>query len=388
MIPVHTQDGPLLGMKWQGQVFVDKTLPFGLRSAPMIFSAAADALLWLMRQKGASVIEHYIDDFITAGRPQSEECQRNFETMHEVCNETGTPVEQEKLEGPSTKITFLGMELDSMAMEIRLPTQKLTLLKQSLGEWRGKKACRKRELLSLIGLISHTCKAVKAGRSFLRRLINLSTQVSGLDHYVRVNKGARSDLEWWFRFVETWNGRSMLHKLQRQNPQAVLVSDASGSWGCGAFWVTRWFQLQWPAAVSEYHITVKELIPIVLAAAVWEPEWLGLTVEARCDNAAAVEIVNWGDSKVPEVMHLMRCLAFIMAKYQFYLFATHIKGSSNHLADALSRNRHLYFLNSVPQAQQAPTHLSQELLDLIIIEKPDWTSRRWTELWSFIFKTD
>lgn len=106
----------------------------------MIFSAAADALLWLIRQKRASVIEHYIDDFITAGRPQSEECQRNFETMREVCNETGTPVEQEKSEGPSTKITFLGMELDSLAMEIRLPTQKLTLLKQSLGEWRGKKS--------------------------------------------------------------------------------------------------------------------------------------------------------------------------------------------------------------------------------------------------------
>ena len=155
-------------------------------------------------------------------------------------------------------------------MEIRLPTQKLTLLKQCLGEWCGKKACRKRKLLSLIGLLSHACKAVKAGRSFLRRLINLSTQVSGLDHYVRLNRAARSDLEWWFRFVETWNGRSMLHKLQRQNPQVVIVSDASGSWGCGAFWVTRWFQLQWPAAVSGYHITVKELIPIVLAAAVWD----------------------------------------------------------------------------------------------------------------------
>lgn len=133
----------------------------------------------------------------------------------------------------------------------------------------------------------------------------------------------------------------MLHKLQRQNPQAILVSDASGSWGCGAFWVTCWFQLQWPAAVSEHHITVKELILIVLATAVWGPEWSGLTVETRCDNGAVVEILNWGDSKVPEVMHLMRCLAFIIAKYQFYLFATHIKGSSNHLADTLSWNRHL-----------------------------------------------
>ena len=99
----------------------------------MIFSAAADALLWLICQKGASVIEHYIDDFITAGKPQSEECQRNFETMHEVCNETGTPVEQEKSEGPTTKITFLGMELDSLAMEIRLPTQKLNTPQTELG---------------------------------------------------------------------------------------------------------------------------------------------------------------------------------------------------------------------------------------------------------------
>ena len=123
--------------------------------------------------------------------------------MHEVCNETGTPVEQEKSEDPSTKITFLGMELDSLAMKIRLPTQKLTNLKQSLGEWRGKKACRKRELLSLISLLSHACKAMKAGRSFLRRLINLSTQISGLDHYVRLNRAVYSDLEWWFRFVET-----------------------------------------------------------------------------------------------------------------------------------------------------------------------------------------
>lgn len=175
MIPVHPQDRPLLGMKWQGQVFVDKALPFGLRSAPMIFSAAADALLWLMRQKGASVIEHYIDDFITAGKRNARETLRQC-TRYVMRQET--PVEQEKSEGPSTKIIFLGLELDSLAMEIRLPTQKLTLLKQSLGEWRSKKACRKRELLSLIGLLSHACKAVKAGRSFLRRLINLSTQTS------------------------------------------------------------------------------------------------------------------------------------------------------------------------------------------------------------------
>ena len=44
-IPVHPGDRHLLGMEWGG-VFVDKTLPFGLRSAPKIFTAVADALEW------------------------------------------------------------------------------------------------------------------------------------------------------------------------------------------------------------------------------------------------------------------------------------------------------------------------------------------------------
>lgn len=47
-VPVQPADRWLLGMRWGGKVFVDKTLPFGLRSAPLIFSAVADALAWIM----------------------------------------------------------------------------------------------------------------------------------------------------------------------------------------------------------------------------------------------------------------------------------------------------------------------------------------------------
>ena len=37
MVPVHLEDQHLLGVKWNGAVFIDKVLPFGLRSAPKIF---------------------------------------------------------------------------------------------------------------------------------------------------------------------------------------------------------------------------------------------------------------------------------------------------------------------------------------------------------------
>jgi hypothetical protein len=50
-IPVHPDDRALLGMVWNGQLFIDTTLPFGLRSAPIIFTAVADAAEWAIRQE-------------------------------------------------------------------------------------------------------------------------------------------------------------------------------------------------------------------------------------------------------------------------------------------------------------------------------------------------
>ena len=85
MVPVHPEDRLLLGMKWGGKVYVDKTLPFGLRSAPLLFSALADALAWAMKQKGVTFVEHYIDDFITVGRQGTSECRDNLKKMLRLC---------------------------------------------------------------------------------------------------------------------------------------------------------------------------------------------------------------------------------------------------------------------------------------------------------------
>ena len=156
-VPIHPSDRPLLGMLWQGETFADATLPFGLRSAPLIFSAIADALHGVMEQMGVEWVAHYIDDFITLGAPGSHECATNALLMHAACDQMGLPVEPEKDEGPSTALPFLGIELDSMAMEICLQPDKLTRLQKELAAWKDRKKCKKRELLSLIGLLSHAC---------------------------------------------------------------------------------------------------------------------------------------------------------------------------------------------------------------------------------------
>ena len=81
LVSIHPEDRYLLGMEWQGSIYVDKCLPFGLRSAPLLFSAVADTLQWMMQHKGASYVDHYVD-FITVGCPGSDECSNNTRIMH------------------------------------------------------------------------------------------------------------------------------------------------------------------------------------------------------------------------------------------------------------------------------------------------------------------
>ena len=86
-------------------------------------------------------------------------------------------------------------------------------------------------------------------------------------------------------------------------------------------------------------MTTKEVIPIVIGAAICGRQWTGKVILCQSDNAAVVAVINLGVSRDTEVMHLIRCLVFIAAKCNFIVTATHISGHRNNLADALSRNR-------------------------------------------------
>jgi hypothetical protein len=105
-IPVHPDDRVLMGMKWEGDLFIDTALPFGLRSAPKIFNAVADAVEWILRQWGIDCVLHYLDYFLVIGRPGSKECPRALATLLEVFDQLGLSVAPDKLEGPTPCITF------------------------------------------------------------------------------------------------------------------------------------------------------------------------------------------------------------------------------------------------------------------------------------------
>ena len=329
-----------------------------------------------LRWKGVRHIFHYLDDFLVVGPPGSPECAIALTTLNKACAGLGIPIAEHKRDGPTTCLTFLGIEVDTIAGQLRLLADKLDRLQSLLLEWGDRKACQRRELESLVGILNRACKVVRSGRTFLRRMLYLLHGVLMhplRPHPIRLNRAFRSDLAWWKLFASEWNGVSFLPPHDQLPTQQL----ASGSWACGAWHGRHWFQLRWDQRSVELSIMIKELLPIVLACTVWGRFWANTSVRCLCDNQAVVACLRSRTSRDSHCMHMLRTLAFIESRHTFVLRPEYINTKDNHLADDLSRDNLHSFLSKVPGADTRATPLPNPLLDLLLDPSLDWTSPRW-----------
>ena len=235
IIPVHPDDRLLQGIVWQGNLCVDAALPFGLRSAPRIFTAMADALEWRGKFEGITHIIHYLDDFLILAPPGGSRCKQELEGLLALFGRLQVPVAAEKVEGPSTRLTFLRIKMDTSRMCLRLPSEKLDNLKRMVADWLLKKSCLIRDLQSLVGKLQHASKVVQLGRAFLRRLFELLKGRPKGQQLVHLCAAFRSDLMWWHVFLESWNGVGLLQGQLGSIPDINLFTDASGSFSASAW---------------------------------------------------------------------------------------------------------------------------------------------------------
>ena len=129
------------------ELYVDTTLPFGLRSVLMIFSAVADALAFIIRNKKSTRAWPLLDDFSLIGPPQSPACLKWLDTSLQVYEEeVGFSVAPKKTEGPATRINLFGIEIHSAHMELRLPRKKLETVVKPVVQ-NTYKPCRSRKCI-------------------------------------------------------------------------------------------------------------------------------------------------------------------------------------------------------------------------------------------------
>ena len=359
LIPVRPADWNLQGIHWKQNFYIDTCLPFGLRSAPYLFNRFSDALHWILQHNyGVEHLLHYLDDFFTAGSANSDTCDRNLHTMLTLCETLNAPIKPSKVEGPTTSLTFLGIHLDTISMEANITEERKQSLLQELTMLQGRHKCTKRELLSLIGKLSFSCKILPAGRIFLRRLIDLTTTIKHLHHHVRITTNARLDLRWWLDFLPSWSGKTLiLESHWTPSTRMQLSTDASGTIGWGAYWSGRWLQGRWTEAQLNMDITWKELYAIVMAVHTWGSLWQRKRILFHCDNQAVVDIWKSGSTRASETMALVRLLYFAAAKHNINVCIVHIDGADNVIADCLSRFMQDRFKQLAPLANPAADNI-------------------------------
>ena len=177
-------------------MYVDCQLPFGLATAPAIFNALAEALEWILRSRSVKYIIHYFDDFLLLGHPNSDECVAALTTTLFTCRELGVPLAADKVEGPAPVLTFLGIELNTIAMSLAVPRDKLAALREILRRVQDAQCvCNLHQLQSLTGHLNHLCQALPLEKAFLNNLFPLARHMrQGQDRWL--NNAARLDLAW------------------------------------------------------------------------------------------------------------------------------------------------------------------------------------------------
>ena len=290
LIPIHLDDWNLLGIYWQSQYHVDMYLPFGLRSTPFLFNQLSNGLEWILKNNyGIQHVIHILDDFFIAERNKLD-CLTSFSTLLTVFMSLKAPIVASKTIVPSREIEFMGIILDSVRMEARLPQDKLVRINQLLNSFKNRRSVRLVELLqSLIGTLQFSCKVVVPGRTFLQRPINLTRGVPSRFHHIRLNKEFSKDLAMWKIFLSKWNrGSFFLESTPTPAQNLELYTDAAGSTGFGGYFQGKWFQGRWPPNMQLNHqqgisIACKSSFPSLLPAPYGTLFW-----PANASNSGAI----------------------------------------------------------------------------------------------------
>ena len=362
-IPVRAKDYELLGSTFYRynpatnsyikEYYYDTVLQFGARSAPCNFTDFAVAARLVMKYNGATYAEQYLDDFITMGKADTNECQHNLDIMIQTCHDLSFAINPDKLCNASTVMEYLGIILDTNLMQARISQDQLHDILDELLQWTHRKSATKRQILSLVGKLQFVSHVVRPGRTFVHRMINLAKQVPHLHHRIALTSAFQKDVAWWIHYLPCWNGVSLFYQEEWESSVDMHIYTDSSDLAAAGYYQGAWFVVPFAgilAPLRDMSINWRELFAIVVAAATFGHQWSSKRILFHCDNMCIVEVLNSGTCKSDPIMDLVRHLFYISAKCSFELSACYVNTKVNDIADSLSRLQFARFRTLAPGA--------------------------------------
>jgi hypothetical protein len=338
-VPIRKTHRRFLRFAFKGRVYQFQTLPFGLSSAPRVFTKITVALIAHLRKKGIHV-HAFLDDWMFVNKdPNVLVDQMKF--VLKLLERLGFLVNQEKsVLIPTQVIEYLGASLRLDLGVVQITEPRWEKIQQMLLQFVVGQMATAHQLLMLLGLMASCIDLIPLARLHMRPVqFFLLSQWRPNSHdlwkKIRVTQVLINALHWWSERQNLFRGRSLLLRPA----QLTLTTDASQR-GWGGHLEDLQAGGPWSQDLRKFHINWLELKAIHLSLLEFKDQLKGKVILVRCDNSTAVAYIkNQGGTRSPDLCALLWEILLWCDQNQIELRASHLAGKKNYLADALSRGK-------------------------------------------------
>lgn len=340
LVGMHESSKKYLRFKFDLQTLEFQCLPFGLSSAPYIFTKILKPVVTFLRSKGLFIV-NYLDDFLCLGKSYDDCLNCVSETIN-LLNFLGFVINAKKSKlVPSQCCKFLGFEFNSVDMTLSLPIEKRIKISDFVLNISKKKHIKIRDFAKFLGVLTSASPAVPYGWMYTKlfereKFLALRESHDNYDDKMILNENLKVDFSWWEQHVMTSRNpiRSGQYSLE-------IFSDASMS-GWGVMCNGERSHGFWDAAESQCHINLLELKAAYIGLKYFARAVTNAEILLRIDNTVAISYINrMGGIQYTHLNDITRDIWKWCEERRLFVFASYIKSKENVEADEESRRTNI-----------------------------------------------
>ncbi|XP_077862457.1 uncharacterized protein LOC144344249 [Saccoglossus kowalevskii] len=295
-IPIHTESRRLLRFVVNGVTYQYTVLPFGLTSAPLLFTKVLRTVVALLH-KNAADVNPYLDDWLIKSQNRNLICQSTERTVS-LLLKLGFLINMEKSELiPTQKIVFLGMELDAEKGMIRPAQHRIDNVQNMIQSFLKQKQATLRQVMRLVGMLTSmrglVPRAALQSRPIQRLVLDAQLKMQLSKDWIKYEKpilftpAFLESLPWWGNLKNLTAGIPM----DKAKPTVTLVTDASMT-GWGGHCMDGIAHGQWNEKQRKFHINRLEMLAVQFSLQSFKKAVKNRAVLIRSDNQTVVAYLN------------------------------------------------------------------------------------------------
>ena len=340
-IPIHPLSQPYLRFFFEGHILQFRALPFGLASAPLVFTQVVKAFVAPLHIRGLK-LHHYLDDWLLRYQIRlSLRSQSAF--LIQTVSQAGWLINWDKSDlDESQDFVFVGVRFLTAHGLMAPPEDRILRIRSLCRALSRRPTATAVEFLRLLGLLNSAADQIAYGRLYMRPLqLLLLSQWRPHRDPLRAPITVPQDLlatVWSF-----WDDEIHLRRGVPLSPPPAdlsLFTDASLlGWGAHLENGSVTAKGTWSREEATYPINALELRAVLLAVRAFQSSLRGRVVALFSDNSTVVSYIRrQGGTHSPQLCRMTWDLLQLCRRLQVTLVPRHIPGRRNILADALSRS--------------------------------------------------